>query len=430
MELGDKRLRDRLIRIAEDRWKKPDVSYLEAAGGDRGAIKGYYYFVDGRRDTVTPEAILATHRERTIERMMARKTVLVIQDTSDLNFSKRPHTTGLGSIGTNQTGAKSLGLKLHSSLVLTTDGLPLGVLRSDCYAPEEKKKSQSSAPRPIEDKQSFRWIEGYRECVEAARHMPQTHIVSVMDREADFYELYQEAEANRKRVGLLIRAKTDRKLVGRKRKLFAELKASPDRADVEVVIPRQRWKKAKSGKPEQEALPGRPASLSVHFQEVTIPATRSDLEGPLTLNAVYAREKSPPRGAKSIEWMLLTTEPVTRAEDAVRIVDLYTMRWRIEEWHRVLKQGCIVQEHQNETAERLQRVIAIDVVLAWRIQLMTLLGREIPQPPVRSVLRRVGGEGPPRPRDREGQARAQAPVHPRRRDHPARPARRLHGAQE
>jgi hypothetical protein len=314
--------------------------------------------------------------------MMTRKTVLVVQDTSDLNFSKRHHTTGLGSIGTNQTGAKSLGLKLHSSLVLTTDGLPLGVLRSDCYAPEEKRKTgPSPTRRPIEDKQSFRWIEGYRESVEAARHMPQTHIVAVMDREADFYELYQEAAANRKRVGLLIRAKTDRKLVGRKRKLFAALKASPTRADLEVVIPRQRWKKAKSGKPEQQGLPGRPTALSVHFQEVTIPPTRNDLEGPITLNAVYAREKNPPRGAKSIEWMLLTTEPVATAEDAVRMVDLYTMRWRIEEWHRILKQGCIVQEHQNETAERLQRVIAIDVVLAWRIQLMTLLGREIPDLP-------------------------------------------------
>ena len=384
VELGDKRLRDRLIRIAQDRWKKPDASYLEAAGGDRGAIKGYYYFVDGPRETLTPEAILATHRARTIERVMAHDMVLVVQDTSDLNFSKRPHTTGLGPIGTNQTGAESLGLKLHSSLVLTTDGLPLGVLRSDCYAPERKgKEGQRSVGRPIEEKKSFRWIEGYRDCVEVARQVGTARILSVMDREADIFELFHEAEPTRKRVGLLVRANYNRRLEGSERKLFEELKACRNRAEIEVVIPRQRWKEAKHGKSEQEGIPGRESLLTVRFKEVSIQPTRSDLrsKGPVTLSAVYAREKDPPRGAKSIEWVLLTTEPVRTAKEAARIVELYTKRWRIEEWHRVLKTGCKVQEHQNETAERLQRVTAIDVVLAWRIQLLTLLGREIPDLP-------------------------------------------------
>ena len=88
-----------------------------------------------------------------------------------------------------------------------------------------------------------------------------------------------------------------------------------------------------------------------------------------------------PPGAKRIEWLLLTTEEVRTSEDAARIVDFYTRRWRIEEWHHVLKSGCKVLEHQNETAERLKRVIALDAVLAWRIQLMTLLGREVPELP-------------------------------------------------
>ena len=129
VELGDKRLRDRLIKIVSDRSRHPDVSYLDACGGDRYAAKGYYYFVDSVRDRLSPEAILAAHRERTIGRMLSHKLMLVVQDTTDLNFSSRHHTTGLGLIGTNQTGAQSLGLKLHSSLALTTDGLPLGVLR-------------------------------------------------------------------------------------------------------------------------------------------------------------------------------------------------------------------------------------------------------------------------------------------------------------
>ena len=384
VELGDKRLRDRLIKIAQDRFKRPDTSYLEAVAGDRAATKGYYYFIDSPRDVLNPEAMLATHRERTIERIMAHETVLVLQDITDLNFATRAHTKGLGRIGTNQTGAESLGLKLDSSLALTEDGLPLGVLRSVCYAPEKKgEEGKRSVGRPIEEKKSFQWLQGYRDCVEVARKTPKTHILAVMDREADILELFQDAEPTRKRVGLLVRAKHDRRLEGREKKLFEELKASPNTAQIEVVIPRQRWKKAKQGKPEQEGMPGRKSRLTVRFLEVAVKSTRSDLRSKkaITLWGVYAREEDPPPGAKRIEWLLLTTEEVRTPEEAARIVDLYTRRWRIEEWHRVLKSGCKVQEHQNKTAERLKRVIVIDAVIAWRIQLMTLLGREVPELP-------------------------------------------------
>jgi hypothetical protein len=384
VELGDTRLRDRLIRIVEDRSKRPDASYLEAGGGDRGAAKGYYAFIASDRDTLHPEAMLRTHRERTIERIMAHETVLVVQDTTDLNVSTRRHTQGLGLIGTNQTGAESLGLKLHSSLALTTDGLPLGVLRSVCYAAQRTGKAgKQSVGRPIEDKKSFRWLEGYRDCVQVAKKTPNTRLLTVMDREGDIFELFLDAEPTRKRVGVLVRAKHNRRLEGRERKLFEELKASPQTAQIDVVIPRQRWKQAKRGNPEQQGMPGRRGLLTVRFQEVTVESTRSDLRSreAITLWGVYAREEHPPPGAKQIEWRLLTTEPVRTPEDAARIVDLYTRRWRIEEWHHVLKSGCKVQEHQNETAERLKRVIAIDAVLAWRIQLMTLLGREVPELP-------------------------------------------------
>jgi hypothetical protein len=192
-----------------------------------------------------------------------------------------------------------------------------------------------------------------------------------------------DAEPTRKRVGVLVRALYNRRLEGTERKLFDELKASKQRGRIEAIIPRQRWKKAKRGDPEQAGMPARQAVLALRYQEVTLKPTRSDLrdKGTITLWAVHAREEKPPAGAKRIEWFLLTTEKVETTEDAARIVDFYTRRWRIEEWHRVLKQGCKVLEHQNETAERLKRVIVIDAVIAWRIQLMALLGREVPELP-------------------------------------------------
>lgn len=381
VELGDKRLRDRLIKIAETRWQRPNGSYLEAAEGDRASTKGYYYFIDSPRETLNPESITATHRKRTIERMMSHDTVLVVQDTTDLNFVTRHRTSGLGTIGKNQTGTKSRGLQLHSSLALTVEGLPLGVVKSACYAP--KDFSKSSRHRPIEQKESFRWIEGHRDLVKIAKKTPKTRYLTVMDRDGDIYELFLDAEATRKRVGVLARAQYNRRLQDKERKLFDELKASKAKATIKTFIPRQRSKKAKRGKPGQEGMPAREAELALRYQEVTLRPPRSDLRGKgvIKLWAVCAREKKPPDGAKRIEWFLLTTEKIESAEDAARMVEFYTRRWRIEEWHRVLKQGCKVQEYQNETAERLKRAIVIDAVIAWRIQLMTLLGREVPDLP-------------------------------------------------
>jgi len=383
VELGDKRLRDRLMKIVGDRARRPDMSYLGACNGDRAAIKGFYGFVDSTRDGVSPEAILAGHRERTIGRMMNHEFVLVAQDTTDLNYSSRPQTAGLGMLGTNQTGAKSLGLQLHTSLAMTEDGIPLGVLKSVAYAPQPKAENPTNATVPIEEKGTFKWVAGYRDCVEICKRISKTRILSIMDREADFCELFAETEGTRNRVGLLVRAKWNRKLVDSDRKLFETLRESDSKATVEVEIPRQRWKKAKGGKPVQDGAPSRTASLTLAFEKITIRPTRIDLnaKGGLELYAVYAREEEPPEGATPIEWMLLTTETLETTDDALRMIKLYGHRWRIEEWHRVLKSGCKVLEHQHETAERLARVIAIDAVLAWRIQLMTLLGRQVPDLP-------------------------------------------------
>jgi hypothetical protein len=384
VELGDQRLRDRLVRIMTDRADHPDASYLEAVGGDRYAVKGYYYFIDSPRESLNPEAMLATHRKRTMQRMMSHPLALVVQDTTDLNFSRRPQTTGLGVVGSNQTGAKSLGLKLHSSVVLTPEGLPLGILRSVAEAPEPKGEGEKqSAGRPMEEKKSFRWVQGLRDCVAAAEEMPETRLLMVADREGDIFELLAEAEATRKRVGVLVRAAHNRRLEGQEEKLWERLQASRNETCLEVTIPRQRSKQAKRNKPEQPGLAARPANLSVRFEKISVAATRSDQRSnsPLTLWGVYVRELEPPPEAKPIEWLLLTTEEIETGQQAAELVGFYSRRWRIEEWHRILKTGCRVEEHQHQTGERLQRAIVLDVVLAWRIQLLTLLGREVPEIP-------------------------------------------------
>ena len=130
-------------------------------------------------------------------------------------------------------------------------------------------------------------------------------------------------------------------------------------------------------------MPARPATLTVRFQKISVASTRRDLQShpAILLWGIYVREQNPPPDAKPIEWLLLTTEEVGTAPQATAMVDYYSRRWRIEEWHRILKSGCRVEEHQHQTGERLKRAIAMDVVLAWRIQLLVLLGRQTPELP-------------------------------------------------
>ena len=137
--LGDERLSQRLVEIAADKAEQPGRAYCGVAEGDWPKVKGYYRFIDKPDDSaVTMPAILQPHRERTIQRMKAQKTVLCIQDGSDLNYSTLERCEGLGFIGTNQTGKQSKGLHLHSTFAVTSSGLPLGVLRAECTAREQR----------------------------------------------------------------------------------------------------------------------------------------------------------------------------------------------------------------------------------------------------------------------------------------------------
>jgi hypothetical protein len=96
---------------------------------------------------------------------------------------------------------------------------------------------------------------------------------------------------------------------------------------------------------------------------------------------IHAREENPPPNAKAVEWFLLTTIHITAAEDAAQCLRWYCLRWRIEDRHRALKSGCRIEDLAHETAERLRRAAAINLVIAWPIMSMTLLGRQTPELP-------------------------------------------------
>ncbi len=382
--LGDARLSRRLVQSAAAQAAQPGRAFSGVAQGDGPAVKGYYRLIDHPDPAaVTLPAILQPHRAQTLRRMQGQRVVLCVHDGTDLDYSGLATCAGLGVIGTNQTGAQTRGLHLHSTLAVTPTGLPLGVLRADCTAPGPKPPADARPTYavPIEAKATFAWIQAQRDCVAVAAALPQTRLVSVMDREADFFELFDE-QRHHPRVDLLVRARYDRTLAGAPRRLFATVRAAPVAARVQVAIPRQ---SARPKRAKQQVRPprrARTATLAVRAQAVQLrpPPYHRD-KAPIALWVLHAVEEHPPPGGAAVEWVLLTTLPLAAPADATQCLRWYCLRWRIEDWHRVLKAGCRVEALAHATAARLRRAIAIKLVIAWRLMLLTLLGRALPALP-------------------------------------------------
>jgi hypothetical protein len=382
--LGDKRLSARLVEIAENKAMNPGCAYSGVVGGNWPKVKAYYRLIDKPDDSaVTMANILLPHREQTIRRMKAENTVLCIQDGSDLNYNKLDQCKGLGVIGSNQTNAKSRGLHMHSTIAVTTEGLPLGILQSECTAPKLKSKDDKrpASAIPIEEKKTFCWIEGVRNCMDLKARMPHTSLINVMDREGDFFEMFDDQRKNSASVDLLVRAQYNRGTTG-EYKLFETARQSEVQTQIEIKIPRQSARAKKSKQKARAKRPMRTAKVSIRYLQVKLnpPPYHNDKE-PIALWLVHLLEDNPPANADQVEWFLLTTVNIKSIDDALNCVKWYCLRWRIEDWHRVLKSGCKAEELAHKTAERQKRALAINMVIAWRIMLMTLLGRETPELP-------------------------------------------------
>ncbi|MBN2449294.1 MAG: IS4 family transposase [Lentisphaeria bacterium] len=386
--LGDRRLADRLVQCARRCGEQPGRAFTGAGKGDWAEVKGYYRLIEKPDESgVTPANILLPHRRQSVRRIRDRDTVLCIQDGTDLNYNGLAECEGLGVTGTNQTGAISRGLHLHTTFAVTDDGLPIGVLRAEFSAPQPRPKtaaggagSDAPAPIPPEEKKTFQWIAGLRDCAEVAREAPGTRIICVMDREADFAELFAEHRRH-PNVELLVRAKHNR-CTTEDLKLFDSVRQEPVCERYRVHVKRQSARPKCSGRKARKARDERIAEVELRYREVQIrpPAGDPD-QTPISVRVVHVFEDSPPEGAEPLEWFLITTGKVNGPDDVKTCLRRYCLRWRIEDWHRVLKSGCCIEDLGHRTAERLERAIAMHLVVAWRIMLMTLLGRETPDLP-------------------------------------------------
>jgi hypothetical protein len=364
--LYDGRLKQRLLSLAQDFYHHPQASIPQACGSKARTL-GAYRFFDNEK--ISMDVILTPHTEATLERIKAHQIVLAPQDTTSLNYAHHPATQGLGPINTKSDQAS--GLILHDTLAFSVEGTPLGVIDAQCWArdPDDRGKRERRKCLPIEQKESMKWLRSFRKLAEIQALCPETMLVSLSDRESDLYELFAEAGAHPAGPKLLVRAERSRNRCVEQQPLWQFVQAKPCAGALTLQLPKRGERAA------------RKAVLEVRFAPVELQAPRHSTLPPVGLWAVHLRETQAGDGGEPIEWMLLTTVAVTTFEQAVERAEWYAARWGIEVFHRTLKSGCRIKDRQLGSAERLQACLGIDMVVAWRIYHLTMLGREVPDHP-------------------------------------------------
>jgi hypothetical protein len=373
VELQDARLNRRCQELAAMLGQQPSAPINQACE-EWPDTKAAYRFFDN--DNVTPAGIVAPHCQCTVERMRQHPLVLAVQDTTFFNYTHHPHTEGLGEIGTKKQNQRGFGM--HSTLAVTPAGVPLGLLTQAFFVRpigEPAHEPGELQKLPIEEKESYRWLQAFEQTLALAPSDVQ--VVTVCDREADIYEMYvlaQEKEAD-----LLVRASSDRCLTGQEvDKLWAKVEKRPTAGHLTVHITKNQ---------KQEA---RKATVSVRFAQVQLkPPWRPNGKKlpPVQLQAILVREEEPPEGVDDpIEWLLLINRPVNNFEDALQVIQWYCCRWQIEVYHKVIKSGCRVEECRLQTADRLQGYIALMSVIAWRLYWLTFINRTDPDLPCTLAL--------------------------------------------
>jgi hypothetical protein len=333
ISLGDQRLNRRARRLLEKLGEKPTVSIPAACGGWDETRAAYRLFDHAE---VSAERVLAPHIACTEARLRAHPRVLCIQDTTELDYSTKKGIAGLGPLNYESRW----GLYLHPTLALTPDRVPLGLLDLSSWAREPGSLGQEKgANRPLEDKESVRWVDGFAHVNELAEQLTETRLTYIADREGDIYDLFVEAPCPERGADWLVR-------VQHRDRLLSDITFD---------------------KPATKGRPARTVHQQIKVVRVTLKAPpRPDRTlADVTVTALLATELNPPAGEDPLEWLLLTNLPVQTPEQASEKLLWYLCRWQVEVYFKVLKSGCRIEELQLETRERLEPALASIQWCVW-----------------------------------------------------------------
>jgi hypothetical protein len=381
-EFGDARLGRRLGKILEAVQGAPDRSFPSLF--DDGQLEGAYRFFNNK--AVTPQAILQPHVAATVARMASEPVALVVHDTTTMSFDPDGSRRGLGRV-------RSAGQAFfaHVSLALSGDGtrMPLGVVALSHHVRKGAEKRKKVKAKDNHDNERDRW--GRQVTTVGALEVDRSRIVHVMDREADDFALFAQLAGGGDR--FVIRLAHNR-LLAESDDGFEKLAQAVTQIDslAEREVPLSR-RPAASRSPQQKRIhpvrEGRLAKLAFGATTVVLrrPSTQpKTLPKTLSVNVVRVWEVDAAKGETPVEWVLLTTEPVSSAEQILQVVDWYRARWVIEEFFKAIKTGCAYDARQFETLEGLLNVLATFLPVAWRLLLMRTQLRIAPESKATTVL--------------------------------------------
>lgn len=381
-ELGNVKRTKRLVKVAAAMAGAAGASPSRACGNDKAALEGAYRLL--RNEQVEPEAILEAGFRSTAKSVLQCDELLAVEDTTTLSY-RHAMADELGDVGGPQE-RDARGILVHSVLLLdSSTGRTVGLVEQEYWTrdPSSRGKKHQRKRRSFEDKESFKWRRASEKLRERLDPEAMARTVSVCDREADVYEyLSYKVELGER---FIVRAAWDRKVeampddeareVGH---LFELLGNAQRLGAIEVAVPQRGGRSA------------RIATLSVRAKPIRIvrPARlSSDVAPPrIEVNAILAREDASPPGAEPLEWLLLTNEPISTAEQVLDVLRRYRLRWRIEEFHKAWKSGAGVERRRMQTADNILRVAALLAFVAVRLLQLRETLEHTPDAPCDKIL--------------------------------------------
>lgn len=383
IDLGDRRLNRRAIDVAQAMARDP-MGSIPQQNKQWKQIKGAYRLFDHER--VTFNSVSQAHWQQTRADCAAEPRVLLIQDTTWLDYSHHPAKAGMGWHGPGIGNGS--GLFLHSVLAVAPQedgggkviGLAHGTLWTRTGVPRNQTAQKRSARRHSEDRESLRWSDAVRQIGAAAPHSQWLH---VGDRESDLFDLYQQT-LELSGVGFVIRVAKDRNAcLGHDTPDTCNIRQRRGKRLKDLCRALPAWGQTTLWIAPRNGRAGRWARLNVSAAAVTIWSPQLHRTGhALRCWAVRVWEASTPAdGAEPIEWMLLCSEAVNTLDDALRMGRYYSLRWLVEQYHQCLKNGCKAEDRQLENIERLEALIGMLSVVAVRLLQLKNDVRLTPQKP-------------------------------------------------
>lgn len=372
-ELPDERLNRRFTEILALMARKSQDSIPQAMGS-AAAAKATYRFLSNKR--VTTDGLLEPIAALTASQCRGLPVILAVHDTTSMNYSTLTHTTGLGPIGSSDTAK---GLYVHTSLALRPDGLGMGVLHQECWSRPPEKRDTDHQRLPIEEKESCKWFDGIAGTEMALERLPdgeRPRVIHLMDREGDIHEVLEAIVDSRD--GAVIRSTHDRKVDEPIPHAHQAVAASPLLGIAIIEVPAQHGRDKRTATVELRSI----ATTVVPTRKLPVHADRE----PFACSLVEAREVNPPPGIEPLHWLLWTTEPAATLAEALEILRLYKLRWRVEDFHLTLKSGCRIEELELEKAERLAKAILLYSVVAANIVRLRDQARLEPDAPCTEIL--------------------------------------------